>query len=242
MTLARIFILLSFLLSDQCFATVTFNVQGKVYSFEQPVRLANVLSLVSDKPAYWASSAVYKLNDPGPEKLRAEVLQTLSDLIRQQTKNSKGYHELTALYQEIGSWQLMRRMNILVDYDQARLNNQRNPAFQHGDYYIKLQPRRTEIHLFGLISESQQQLDYEQSSTVSDYLNATARSTQAHRDYAYVIEPDGTLIRTGIAYWNRQYYKPMPNSIIFVPLQTSLLFDNIDELNSNIAQLLKHRM
>ncbi|NVK56878.1 MAG: capsule biosynthesis GfcC family protein [Alteromonadaceae bacterium] len=242
MTFLRILILSLYLLTYQCVASLTFNVQGKLYSFEQPVRLATVLSVVNEKPGYWASSAVYQLNDPSTEQLRADILQTLSDLIRQQSKNSVSYRELSQLYQAIGSWQLMRRLDIDVDYDQARLNHQRNPGFQQGEYYIKLQPRRAVVNLFGLLTESDHQLKYDHASTVTDYLNDIERSTQAHRDYAFVIEPDGDLHKVGIAYWNRQYYQPMPNSIIFVPLQTSLLFDNIDELNNKIAQLLKHRM
>jgi len=48
--------------------------------------------------------------------------------------------------------------------------------------------------------------------------------------------------KLGIAYWNRQFVKPMPGSEIFIPLQDELFFDRIGPLNDKIAQLMMHRM
>ena len=95
---------------------VTFNVAGQIYTFDRPVRLATVLSIVEQKPTqYWANAAVYQLNAPELEQQRADILQQLAALIREQTKGSSEYRQLSALYQEIGSWQLMRRLKLIVD-------------------------------------------------------------------------------------------------------------------------------
>lgn len=221
---------------------VTFNVSGHLYTFDQPVRLATLLSIVRDKPtSYWANAVIYQLEDPQVEQLRSNVLQQLAMLIREQSKGSAAYHQLSALYQQIGSWQLMRRLDVLVDYDQARLYPGRNPQFNSGEYYIRLHKRPETIQVSGMVSAAII-LPFDSKQTVTDYIDAVERSANAHRDIAYLLEPDGDIKKLGIAYWNRQHVKPMPGSEIFVPLQDELFFDRIGELNDNIAQLMMHRM
>ncbi|GGF76015.1 capsule biosynthesis GfcC family protein [Alteromonas lipolytica] len=222
-------------------ADVTFNVAGKIITFNQPVRLATVLSMVEPTPEYWANAAVYHLEDPDVEQMRAEVLKQLASLIRQQTKDSNAYRNLTAFYQEIGRWQLMRRLNINIDYDQARLNPKRNPQFNEGVYYIRLKPRTEQIKLTGMLTQATA-LPFDGSFTVTDYLDKVQLSHAAHRDYVYLLEPDGAVNKLGIAYWNKQHYRPMPGSEIFIPLQDELFFDRIGSLNDHIAQLMMHRM
>lgn len=221
---------------------VTFNVSGQLYTFDQPVRLATLLSIVRDKPSsYWANAVIYQLEDPQVEQLRRTVLQQLALLIREQSKSSAAYHQLSALYQQIGNWQLMRRLDVLVDYDQARLYPNRNPQFNAGEYYIRLHKRPETIKVSGMVATATL-LPFDTTYTVSDYLAAVELSADAHRDIAYLLEPDGDIKKLGIAYWNRQHVKPMPGSEIFVPLQDELFFDRIGELNDNIAQLMMHRM
>lgn len=221
---------------------VTFNIAGQIYTFDQPVRLATVLSIVEQKPSlYWANAEIYQLNAPKVEQQRAAILKQLASLIREQTSDSPEYHQLSALYQDIGSWQLMRRLNIVVDYDQARLNPKRNPQFNTGEYYIRLKERSQAIHVSGLVEEAVS-VPFNSEYTVTDYIDTARLAKNAHRDFAYLLEPDGNVKKLGIAYWNRQYVRPMPGSEIFVPLQDALFFDRIDSLNDSIAQLMMHRM
>ena len=222
-------------------ADVTFNIAGQLFGFEQPVKLAGILSIVKDKPTYWANAAVFELNDRKVEQMRAEVLTELAQLIRDTSPGSHDYKVLSRWYSEIGSWRMMRRLNITVDYDQARLNPKRNPQFNEGDYYIRLKPRTPSITLSGMVKKPLS-LAFDTELTVADYVDNAELSEDAHRDYVYVLEPNGKVTKVGIAYWNRQFYQPMPGSEIFVPLQDSLFFDRIDDLNNRIAHLMIHRM
>ena len=221
---------------------VTFNVAGQIYTFDQPVRLATVLSIVEQKPTqYWANAAVYELNAPEIVQQQADILQQLAALIREQSKGSSEYRQLSAFYQEIGSWQLMRRLNVIVDYDQARLNPARNPQFNSGEYYIRFKDRSQVIRLSGMVAQATT-LPFKTEYTVTDYIDHVVVAASAHRDFAYLLEPDGDVRKLGIAYWNRQHVQPMPGSEIFIPLQDELFFDRIGPLNDKIAQLMMHRM
>lgn len=240
----RVFCMLLGLLSCSAIAdiAVSFNVAGQIYTFDRPVRLATVLSIVERKPTqYWANAAVYQLNAPEIEQQRADILQQLATLIREQSKDSPEYRQLAALYQEVGSWQLMRRLNVIVDYDQARLNPGLNPQFNTGEYYIRFKERSQVIRLSGMVEQATA-LPFNTRYTVTDYIDDIRVAANAHRDIAYLLEPDGDVKKLGIAYWNRQHVKPMPGSEIFIPLQDELFFDRIGPLNDKIAQLMMHRM
>ena len=183
---------------------VTFNVAGQIYTFDRPVRLATVLSIVEQKPTqYWANAAVYQLNAPELEQQRADILQQLAALIREQTKGCSEYRQLSALYQEIGSWQLMRRLKLIVDYDQARLNPALNPQFNTGEYYIRFKQRSQVIRLTGMVQQATA-LPFKTGLTVTDYIDSVDLTANAHRDIAYLLEPDGDAKKLGLAYWNHQ--------------------------------------
>lgn len=223
-------------------AQLSFNAQNTIITFDNPVKLADVLEkLPNPHAAYWAGAGIYELDSAQAEAQRAHVMNLLAELIREQTAGSERHILLSNMYRDISNWHLMRRLNIDVDYDQSRLNPKRNPGFVSGRYYIKAKPQVASIDLMGQLQESVT-LAFENALTVSDYLESVESSDYADNDYVYVIEPNGKLTKQGIAYWNDTHYKPMPGSVIFVPLQTGLFSNDIDQLNDQIAKLLQHRM
>lgn len=236
-----IVVLLSAFLSVSALAQVTFNIHGQIYEFEQPVRLATVLSIVKDKPTYWANAAVYALNDPHVEELRRDVLSQLASMIRAYNKGSNEYNNLTALYHNVGNWRLMRRLKVEVDYEQARLNFKKNPQFNQGDYYLRLASRSDSIAIVDLAKDNTV-VPFHHAFSLVDYLREVSLPSHADRDYVYVIEPSGQMRKVGIAYWNREFFKPMPGSQLFIPMQTSLFSTRIETLNDSLARLMIHRM
>lgn len=223
-------------------AQLSFNVQNTIITFDEPVKLADVLAkLPEPHSTYWAGAGVYELDSVKAEKLRAEIMSLLASLIREQSSGSERYALLSDLYREISDWQLMRRLNIDVDYDQARLNPKRNPGFVAGRYYIKAKPSIQHVSVVGQI-DAQASLAFSNSATVSDYLDSVQPKESADNDFVYVIEPNGNVTKQGVAYWNDTHYKPMPGSVIFLPLQTDLFSDDIELLNDKVARLLQHRM
>ena len=223
-------------------AQLSFNAQNTIITFDKPVKLAEVLATLPDPHSvYWAGAEVYELDSPKAEAQRAEVMQLLANLIRRQSSGSARHTLLSDLYRDVSDWHLMRRLNIDVDFDQARLNPKRNPGFVSGRYYIKAKPSMQSVSLVGQIG-AQQTLAFNNASTVHDYLQQAKPADSADNDYVYVIEPDGKVSKQGIAYWNNTHYKPMPGSVIYLPLQTDLFSDDIEQLNDHIASLLQHRM
>ena len=223
-------------------AQLSFNAQNTIITFDKPVKLAEVLATLPDPHSvYWAGAEVYELDSPKAEAQRADVMQLLANLIRRQSSGSARHTLLSDLYRDISDWHLMRRLNIDVDFDQARLNPKRNPGFVSGRYYIKAKPSMQSVSLVGPIG-AQQTLTFNNASTVRDYLEQATPADSADKDYVYVIEPDGKVSKQGIAYWNNTHYKPMPGSVIYLPLQTDLFSDDIEQLNDHIASLLQHRM
>lgn len=223
-------------------AQLSFNVQNTIITFDEPVKLADVLAKLPDPHStYWAGAGVYELDSVKAEKLRAETMSLLASLIREQSSGSERHTLLSNLYREISDWQLMRRLNINVDYDQARLNPKRNPGFIAGRYYIKAKPSIQHVSVVGQI-DTKARLVFSNAATVSDYLNSVQPKASADNDFAYVIEPNGRVTKQGVAYWNDTHYKPMPGSVIFLPLQTDLFSDDIELLNDKVARLLQHRM
>ena len=223
-------------------AQLSFNVQNTIITFDEPVKLAEVLAKLPDPHSvYWAGAEVYELDSPKAEAQRAEVMQLLASLIRQQSSGSPRHTLLSDLYRDISDWHLMRRLNIDVDYDQARLNPKRNPGFIAGRYYIKAKPSIQHVSVVGQI-DAQVRLEFSNAATVSDYVDSVQPEASADNDFVYVIEPDGKVSKQGIAYWNNTHYKPMPGSVIYLPLQTDLFSDDIEQLNDHIARLLQHRM
>ncbi len=223
-------------------AQLSFNAQNTIITFDEPVKLADVLAkLPEPHSTYWAGAGVYELDSVKAEGLRAETMSLLASLIREQSSGSERYILLSDLYREISDWQLMRRLNIDVDYDQARLNPKRNPGFIAGRYYIKAKPSTQHVSVVGQI-DAQASLAFSNTATVRDYLDGVQPKESADNDFVYVIEPNGNVTKQGVAYWNDTHYKPMPGSVIFLPLQTDLFSDDIELLNDKVARLLQHRM
>ena len=61
----------------------------------------------------------------------------------------------------------------------------------------------------------------------------------ADSDWLYVVQPDGQVLRQGIAPWNRDRDQPLaPGARIVVPIRTSALKGRADRLNDELANFL----
>lgn len=82
------------------------------------------------------------------------------------------------------------------------------------------------------------QLDFDPALRLKDYLHQCPTHPEADRNYVYVIQPDGTLERIGVAHWNEQQTTLAVGAVIYVPVDPAVLSPQARELNKDMAQLL----
>lgn len=71
------------------------------------------------------------------------------------------------------------------------------------------------------------------------YVADCPRHADADADWLYVIQPDGQVLRRGIALWNRDHAQPLaPGARIFVPLRADMLRERAERLNGEFAAFL----
>lgn len=226
-------------------AAVRIEINHQNYTFKTEPRLAEVLAPVAlQQNWYWPAAKLYRLNSSGlnsnePEHLREKVLQQLQALQRKAEPALQ--QQLTTLQSQISSWQLAERILIPVDYDLARAQAPFNPRFEPGAYKLQLVSRPETVLFWGAI-EKPLTLTHSGATAISDYLPSVVRSDFADKSYVYIIQPDGRIIRAGVAAWNQQHSEAMPGAQVFIPFADGWFGADLDSLNKSILALVLHRV
>ncbi len=223
-------------------AKVLVTINHTHYLYEQPVRLSEVLKPVANAADwYWPTAAVYKLNDPSVDAERLTVLAQIDALLADEAKNTDRYTALMSLRQQITAWSLARRVPMKVDADAIKQEEALNPRFEDGEYLIRLQTRAQVVHLLGLV-EKPGEYALEPQLRPRDYIKRVPLLDDAENDVVYVISPDASIEKQGIAYWNASTASLMPGSQIYVPFYTHLFAGDLDSLNQQVAALAANRI
>ncbi|KKO49354.1 hypothetical protein VT06_07565 [Arsukibacterium sp. MJ3] len=243
----RILLLLSAvaLCSTSSFATVEITLNNTVYQFENEPRLDEVLAPIAlQQNWYWPATKLYRVNNSDIEQQRIALLQQIDEL-----KLHVGpalQTELTALQLQLKSWQLATRIVITIDYDLARAQAPFNPRFEPGVYKLQLFARPSTVVFWGAVQKTLT-LSHSGATAVAEYLPALQRSSFADSSTVFIIQPNGQIIETGIALWNRQHIEAMPGAQVFIPFATAnftaMWFTaDMDTLNKNLLALALHRV
>ncbi|MDX1538527.1 capsule biosynthesis GfcC family protein [Arsukibacterium sp.] len=224
-------------------AAVNIEINHQNYNFKTEPRLVEVLAPVAlQQNWYWPAAKLYRLNSSGlnsnePEHLREKVLLQLQAL--QRNVKPALQQELAALQLQIKSWKLAERILIPIDYDLARAQQPFNRRFQPGNYKLQLVSRPVTVLVWGAIEKSLT-LTHSGATAVSDYLPSVMRSDFADKAYVYIIQPDGRIIRAGVAAWNQQHLEAMPGAQVFIPFAESWFGADMNSLNKSILALALH--
>ncbi|MEC8417618.1 MAG: capsule biosynthesis GfcC family protein [Pseudomonadota bacterium] len=219
---------------------VTLN--GQTYIFERPVRLASMLSIVSDKNDwYWPASTVFDLNANDAELEREAIKAEISALLPLITRHSDKYAALGHLYRQISSWDLHTRVVMPVSYNRARLIAEENPMFQFGRYAIELNTRPKNVHVWGAVKKPQAYL-HQNGTPIYTAIDEVKKGKRPDRSHVFIIDPQGNIEKKGIAYWNLDASQIMPGSQIYVPINSELFSDRIEKLNWRVAALAVNRV
>ena len=224
-------------------AEVTVIFEQKPYTFQQEPRLVEVLSAVSNKHNwYWEGAALFESENSDLEATRQTLLNNLHTLIyKYNTDNPKLAHSLIQLENTITNWRLAKRLPVKVDFDLARIVAASNPQLPQGKYDLELSQRKNTVQLFGAVHATKL-LIHLNHADASDYINDQLRTSLADTDIVFLIQPDGRIIKTPIAYWNKKHQEVMPGGQIFVPFKESILHPEFTLINQQIVALALNRL
>lgn len=224
---------------------VNIDINTRSYTFETKPRLAEVLAPIAlEQDWYWPGSKLYRLDNPdgqvsAPEQLRSTVLQQLQAF--SMSAEPAVQIELMALRYQVASWTLATRVLIPINYDLARAQAAFNPRFDAGAYKLQLVERPEQVHFWGAVTQ-RVTTPHSGATAIADYMAAIERSAAADGSTVYVIQPDGTVTKAGVASWNRQHIEAMPGAEVFIPFATEWFGVDIDSLNQNLLALALYRV
>ncbi|MEF1171093.1 capsule biosynthesis GfcC family protein [Vibrio sinaloensis] len=165
---------------------------------------------------------------------KQEVLEQLKALADRQVISAEA---AGVLKQQIQSWDVAYREKIDLDFDQIRTDAADNPMLQ-GNYEL-MTPKRTRTLSFEGALYTPQNVEFDESLSLSDYLSRLNLLKSAAPSYAWVIYPDGNFVRSGYAYWNSQNTSLTPGSVIFIGFNSSN--KEVQQLEQQIVQLITMR-
>jgi hypothetical protein len=220
------------------FSAVKITINETVYHYDGNPRLSEVLEPIAvDKAWFWPSSGLYRLNKGYIQTLKEEVLVNI-----QGTYGSNDDTQGTRLLEDqIRNWNLADRVFIPIDFDLARSQAKFNPMFEDGEYLLVLKERPITVSLIGML-KGPKIVKFDSGFSVSDYLTNIVGFKNTEISYVYIIQGNGDMKKSGIAYWNNTHDQVMPGGQVFIPISESQFSQKNTLLNEKIARLAANRI
>lgn len=223
--------------------SVNVNVNDRVYSFEQPIRVSVLLSVVANqKNWHWPASAIYKLGIPKALGSEAEIKSRLANFAKNIATGDKTSDDIIqAIISNVMGWHIADRLAIALDYDRIRLLKHENPLLTPGSYLLRLREYPKNITILGAIDNSGP-LAYQANMTAADAIRSAGFTDLTHPDFAYVIHPNGEIDLRGIAYWNIDTTPIAPGSIVVALIKERVIGGVEQEFNKFLVELARNRV
>lgn len=224
-------------------AELTFNYAGKMQSVSMPDRSRLSEAYTGFKfpeDADWSSALITK-NDSSDslKSVQTNLLQNLQDLAAQWHDNPALVKSVQQMMMLVEKTPVALRIQTKLDPDWVLLRQEFNPQLE-GHYTLYLAPYMFNLQLAGLAGN--QTLPIHEGYLLTDYLADVSYQEGADKDFVYLIAPEGQWHKMPVALWNRVYSEPSSGSMIFVGFESSLLPDNMPDLNEQIASYLANRI
>lgn len=205
--------------------------------YSQPVRLERVLAdatqqdlLSVDNHSYHEG---YRLFDVSKQPQTDELYTSVRERLTVLAQDSDYQTIASSLLRQLKQHQYGYRLVTNLDRDVLRLDNTLNPLLP-GQYELALNGRPSTVSLFGV--PEQQSLRYHAGWFISDYLKQAIYPRTSRDSFAWLIQPDGTTEKVGIAYWNNQHVSPLPGGTIFIGFDSG--DEQLTQLEQDIATLI----
>ncbi len=142
---------------------------------------------------------------------------------------------LEPLYAMIDAMPITGRIPMELDPLQ-QLIPRNNALLESGDHLIyPLRPAH--VRVLGALAQDCSPV-FRTDAAPADYLRQCERHRVADRSFVYLIQPDGTWRKVGVAGWNVEPANVAAGAIVFVPLNSNLLDYDTAELNGDLAAFL----
>lgn len=130
-----------------------------------------------------------------------------------------------------------RQPQQLLDPRPLQVSTQ-NHLLAEGDRIV-YPPRPTRVRVVGAVLHPCD-LPFVSMQAARHYRNDCTLATAADPDWLYVIQPDGRVMRHGIALWNHHDIQPLaPGAIVYVPVNPHVLPASVrDTFNQDAARFL----
>ena len=224
-------------------AELTFNYAGKMQSVSMPDRSRLSEAYTGFKfpeDADWSSALITK-NDSSDslKSVQTNLLQKLQNLAAQWHDNPALVKSVQQMMTLVEKTPVALRIQTKLDPDWVLLRQEFNPQLE-GHYTLYLAPYTFKLQLVGLVGN--QTLSIQEGDQLADYLADVSYQEGADKDFVYLIAPEGQWNKIPVALWNRIDSEPASGAMIFVGFDSSLLPDNMPDLNEQIASYLANRI
>lgn len=224
-------------------AELTFNYAGKMQSVSVPDRSRLSEAYTGFKfpvDADWSSALMTK-NDATNSlaSAQASLLQHLQSLTEQWRDDPALVKSVQQIMMLVTTTPVALRIQTKLDPDWVLLRQEFNPQLE-GHYTLYLAPYTFKLQLAGLAGN--QTLPIHEGYLLADYLADVSYQQGADKDFVYLITPEGQWHKMPVALWNRIDSEPASGSMIFVGFDSSLLPDNMPDLNEQIVSYLANRI
>ncbi|MGR5142821.1 capsule biosynthesis GfcC family protein [Photobacterium sp. DNB23_23_1] len=213
--------------------------------YSKPARLSQIVSdniatqlqrnsLRADN-IYWPGSSL--TNSATPEN-KSSVLKQIDQLVDKEPIGFAAKASLRANERWINHNIFYSRQFIPLDFDAIRLNKKLNP-FLSGEYHLYLPNRPNNVLIIGAVQKPTS-LEWRPRLPAKQYLAKTALIEGHQKDFAAVIQPDGTVEQHPIAYWNKNHMDIAPGATIYIGYNS--LPTDYEKLNEEMIDLLRNKV
>lgn len=225
-------------------ANLLVSIEGAVlkpgsYRFEPEARLRNAsATALVRRDAWFLGAALLRQSAIEPQqRLKAGVLFELhANRVHAMAENNLDLHALADhLYTTVEAMPVTGRVPAQLDPLQQMLPAN-NMLLQDGDRIIY--PRRPDqVRVLGAV-ERACTLPFAAGAQPVDYLADCAPHRLADPSWIYVVQPNGTWSKVGLAGWNREKVNIAVGAVLYVPLRGRWLAPDSSGLNDDMAALL----
>lgn len=224
---------------------VTIHVQGKV---EKPgahtlVEHSRLLTAINQAQpgadVYWLGAHYARRAHLGPQaQLKADVLARLR---ARRMEAAKDHADdtlpcLDQLEQTLTGMPVTGRLAQALDPQTLDLDPRANRQLQEGDSLLL--PTRPDYVLIQGLVRQELKLPYQHGQPASQYLAQAALCAGADRNHAWIIYPDGSTRRVGIAYWNEVPVNLAPGARLLIPVTEGRWDNAAHTLSTRTAEFL----
>lgn len=218
------------ILGSPVFAAGSVKINGERVEYPDGATLSALApNLLAVTDAYWPAARIR--NDRSllaANALKQRVLTQLQSL----GARAAGIEQLRRAVERFNPFGALEQS---LDPDAIRLHRQ--DLRLAGDYEVVAPPRPDHVSVFGMTGQASR-APIGNGPVGSFSIDPDARLDGADRAWVYLIDPRGSVRRTGLSAFNARHLDVLPGSTIFVPVDPGLLDDSTRALNDDIVKLL----